>query len=212
MSATHLLDVENSAHVHGDALDVSTLPTYAFGHRALMWWGTFGVIAIEGTVFALAIVTYYYLWSRAEQWPLGVLPPDLAWGTLNTAILVASVVPNEYAKKAAKAHDLHAARVGLLWCIAFGVAFLVVRGFEFGALNCRWDTNAYGSAVWTLLGLHTTHLVTDFADTIVLAVLMFTGPLEGRRFVDVEENAIYYNFVIVAWLPIYAVLYWTPRL
>ena len=212
MSATHLLDVENGARVHGDALDVSALPTYAFGHRALMWWGTFGVIAIEGTVFVLAIVTYYYLWSRAEQWPLAVLPPDLLWGTLNTAILMASAIPNEYTKKAAKAHDLHAVRVGLLWCIAFGVAFLAVRALEFGALNCRWNTNAYGSAVWTLLGLHTTHLITDFADTIVLAVLMFTGPLEGRRFVDVEENAIYYNFVVLAWLPIYAVLYWTPRL
>ena len=212
MSATHLLDVENGARVRGDALDVSGLPTYGFGHRSLMWWGTVGVAAIEGMVFVLAIVTYFYLWSRSDTWPPGVLPPDLAWGTLNTAIMVASAIPNEYAKKAAKAHDLHKVRVGLLWCIAFGVAFLVVRALEFPALNCRWNTNAYGSAVWTLLGLHTTHLVTDLADTIVLAVLMFTGPLEGRRFVDVEENAIYYNFVIFAWLPIYAVIYWTPRL
>jgi cytochrome c oxidase subunit I+III len=212
LSATHLLDVENGARVRGDALDVSTLPTYAFSHRSLMWWGTFGVVAIEGTVFALAIATYYYLWSHADHWPLGVLPPDLLWGTLNTVILVASAVPNEYTKKAAKAHDLLKVRLGLLWCIAFGVAFLVVRALEFPALNCLWNTNAYGSAVWTLLGLHTTHLVTDFTDTIVLAVLMFTGPLEGRRYVDVEENAIYYNFVIFAWLPIYAVIYWMPRL
>ena len=34
MSATHLLDVDNGAHVRGDALDVSSLPTYAFGRRA----------------------------------------------------------------------------------------------------------------------------------------------------------------------------------
>jgi heme/copper-type cytochrome/quinol oxidase subunit 3 len=62
-----------------------------------------------------------------------------------------------------------------------------------------------------LLGLHTAHLVTDFADTLVLAVLMFKGPLEGKRFVDVAENAVYWDFVVVAWLPIYAVIYWGAR-
>jgi heme/copper-type cytochrome/quinol oxidase subunit 3 len=65
--------------------------------------------------------------------------------------------------------------------------------------------------VWTLLGFHTMHLVTDWADTLVLAVLFFTGPLEGKRFADVAENAVYWDFVVLAWLPIYAVIYWAPR-
>jgi len=97
-------------------------------------------------------------------------------------------------------------------CIAFALVFLFVRALEFMMLNVRWDTNAYGSAVWFLLGLHTTHLLTDWFDTVVLAVLMFTGPIEGRRFVDVSENAMYWNFVVAAWLPIYAVIYLAPRL
>jgi heme/copper-type cytochrome/quinol oxidase subunit 3 len=62
-----------------------------------------------------------------------------------------------------------------------------------------------------LLGLHTTHLVTDVADSVVLAVLMFTGPLEGSRFADVSENAMYWYFVVAAWVPIYAILYLAPR-
>ena len=41
---------------------------------------------------------------------------------------------------------------------------------------------------------------------------MFTGPIEERRFVDVSENAVYWYFVVAAWLPIYGVLYWAPRL
>jgi len=49
-------------------------------------------------------------------------------------------------------------------------------------------------------------------DTAVLAVLMFTGPVEERRFIDVEENAVYWYFVVLAWLPIYGVIYWAPRL
>lgn len=43
------------------ALDVSHLPTYAFGPRGLMWGGTMGMLTIEGTVFAILIVTYFYL-------------------------------------------------------------------------------------------------------------------------------------------------------
>jgi cytochrome c oxidase subunit 3 len=192
-------------------LDVSELPSYAFGPRSLMWWGTMGVVAIEGMVFALAIATYFYLWSQSREWPLGVPPPDLKWGTLNTAILIASVLPNQMAKKAAEAHDLARVRLLMVIAIAFAVAFIVVRFIEFGGLNCRWDTNAYGSIVWTLLGLHTVHLLTDFFDTVVLAVLMFTGPIEGRRFVDAAENCEYWDFVVIAWLPIYAVIYWAPR-
>jgi len=88
----------------------------------------------------------------------------------------------------------------------------VVRAYEFTALNTHWSLNAYGSIVYALLVLHTVHLVTDFVDTIVLTVLMFTGPLTGRRFVDIAENAGYWWFVIGAWLPIYFTLYLVPRL
>ena len=79
--------------------------------------------------------------------------------------------------------------------------------------NVRWDSNAYGSIVWILLGLHTTHLMTDLGDTIVLAVLMFTRHGHNkRRFGDVQDNALYWNFVVLTWLPIYACIYWVPRL
>jgi heme/copper-type cytochrome/quinol oxidase subunit 3 len=195
----------------GAALDVCHLPTFAFGQRSPMWWGTMGLMAIEGTVFALAVMTYFYLRSHANLWPMSRFPPDLLWGTLNTAIMIASVVPNWLAKRAAEKLDLPKVRLWMVVCMGFAIAFLVVRVFEFGALNTRWDSNAYGSAVWMLMGLHTTHLVTDAYDSLVLTVLMFTGPLEGKRFVDVSENAAYWYFVVFSWIPIYAVIYWGAR-
>ena len=57
----------------------------------------------------------------------------------------------------------------MLVMVAFGIAPLVLRFYEFPAMHVRWDSNAYGSIVWTLLGLHLTHLITDLGDTIVLA-------------------------------------------
>jgi cytochrome c oxidase subunit III len=194
------------------ALDVGHLPNYAFGHRSVVWWATMGMIAIEGAMFALVMTGYLYLKGRAPHWPPGVEPPDLVWGTVNTAVLLVSLVPNQLAKIAGERLDLAKVRLWMLVCIGFGVAFNVIRIWEFKALNVWFDENAYGSIVWALLGFHTTHILTDLLDTAVLAVLMFTGPLEEKRFVDISENALYWYFVVAAWLPIYALIYLAPRL
>ena len=204
-------DAGKDALRRGAALDVGHMPTFAFGMRSPMWWGTMGLVAIESTVFALTIMAYFYLRSHASVWPMSRFPPDLLWGTANTAILLASMWPNQMAKKAAERLDLAGVRLWMVVCMLFSLAFLAVRVFEFGALNTRWDSDAYGSVVWMLLGLHTTHLVTDAWDSLVLTVLMFTGPLEGKRYVDVSENAGYWYFVVLSWLPIYAVIYWGAR-
>jgi heme/copper-type cytochrome/quinol oxidase subunit 3 len=211
-SASTAIDPRHTVRVDGLMLDAAPLPSYAFGNRSLMWWGTLGLIAIEGTVFALAIVAYFYLRSLAPRWPLNAQPPDLLWGTLNTVVLLASMVPNHMLKRAAEAGDLKRLRIGFALCLLFSVAFLVVRVFEFRGLNVWWDTDAYGSVVWLLLGLHTLHLLTDTYDTAVLAVLMRTGPLEGRRLVDASENAQYWYFVVLSWLPIYFVIYVAPHI
>ena len=159
------------------SIDVRDLPSYGFSHRSLMWWGNLGLMAIEGTAFALAIMAYFYLRAHAGTWPLGVRPPDLLWGTVNTLILLASAVPNHLTKKAAEAHNRAGVKLWLSVSIAFGIAFIAVRWMEFAALNCRWDSNAYGSVVWMLLGLHTVHLVTDVYDSVVLDTIFFTGTL-----------------------------------
>jgi len=193
-------------------IDVSPLPEYGFGHRSLIWWATLSMIAVEGTMFALVVTNYLYLKGRAPHWPPGVQPPYLLWGTINTVLMVLSAVPNELAKRAAERLDLHRVRLWMMVCIAFAIGFNVIRVYEFRSLNVWWDENAYGSVVWTLLGFHTVHILTDLLDTVVLAVMMFTGPLQERRFVDVSENAAYWYFVVGTWLPIYALIYFAPRL
>lgn len=203
--------MRDQAVVQERALDVAGLPTVVFGHRSLMWWGTLGMMAVEATVFALAVMAYFYLRSHQETWPVGALPPDLLWGTVNTFVMLASFWPAHMAKKAAENLDLRGVRRWLVLSVGFGVAFTVLRGFEFAALNVRWDSSAYGSVVWLLLGLHTTHIVTDLIDTTVLTVLFFRGPLDGKRYGDVSENSFYWYFVVATWLPIYLVIYWGAR-
>jgi cytochrome c oxidase subunit 3 len=193
-------------------IDVSGLPGYAFGHRSVMWWGTLGFMATEATAFALAAFAYFYLRHKSVDWPPNLPPPNLLWGTLNLGMFLVSCVPNQWVKTAAEREDRRRVRIGLVVMTLIGVAPLVVRAFEFPALLCHWDENAYCSINWALLFLHTLHIGTDFADTAVLTALMFTRHARGKRFVDVSENADYWYFVVASWVPIWAIIYLMPRI
>lgn len=194
-------------------LDLSELPPHGEGAASPSWWGTSAFMLIEGTGFALAVAVYFYLMSIAAQWPLNAPLPLLLPGALQVALLVASLVPNMMLSRWAKKKDLRKVKLGLVAMSALGIAPLIIRGFEFPALRVWWDDNAYGSIVWMMLGLHTTHIVTDLADTLVLTALMFTRHADNpRRFGDVEDNAMYWNFVVAAWIPLYLCIYWVPRL
>jgi cytochrome c oxidase subunit III len=82
-------------------------------------------------------------------------------------------------------------QVGLVVMTLFNIAPLILRIFEFRALHVSWDSNAYGSIVWTMLGLHTTHVLTDLADTVVLVAVVFTRHRANpRRMGDVQDNAL----------------------
>lgn len=194
-------------------LDVAKLPECGLGSLSVTWWGTLAFMLIEGTGFALAVTVYLYLFSIAPTWPTNVLPPDLLPGVLTTATLLVSAIPNIILNRWAKTGDIRKVRIGLIVMTLFGVALMVIRVFEFRGLNVSWDTNAYGSVVWLLLGLHTTHVITDLIDTVVLGVLMFTRHGDTpRRFGDVQDNALYWNFVIITWLPVYACIYGLARI
>ena len=192
-------------------LDVSSLPGYAFGHRGLIWWGTVGFMVIEGSMFVIALITYFYLRLKVDQWPPSLPDPNPMYGSVNLLLVLMSCLPAVLAKRAAERFDLRRVRLWLAILTLFGVASVVLRAYEFPALNCRWDDNAYASITWVLLGLHSSHVATDVVDSAVLLTLMITGPIEEKRFVDVSENSLYWYFIVIWWLPIYLTVYLAPR-
>ena len=194
--------------------DVSTLPTHAFSHRSLTWWGIIGFMVIEGSFFVLAIAAYFFLMAQEQNWSPGPWqPPGIVAGTLFTLVMLLSEIPNTIIKKAATSYDVATVRRLLPLMVAIGLLLLIIRGFEFNSLHVLWYESAYGSIIWALLFLHTTHIVTDWGDTVVLWRLMRTPHgQDPRRLVDTDENSLYWRFVWLAWLPIYALVYWVPRL
>jgi heme/copper-type cytochrome/quinol oxidase subunit 3 len=194
--------------------DVAALPTHKFGPSSLTWWGIIGYMIVEGSAFAMAFAAYFFLMGHEQGWPPeGRAAPNILAGTLFTILILLSEIPNTMIKKAAEKYDVDKIRALMPVIVGIGAVLLVIRGFEFNSLNCRWTDNAYASIIWALLLLHTAHILTDWIDTIVLWALMRT-PLayEGRRLVDTDENALYWRYVWLLWLPIYVMIYWVPRL
>jgi cytochrome c oxidase subunit 3 len=193
--------------------DLSGLPESANGHTHLVWWGNIGFMLIEGTAFALAAGAYLYLQTQAPAWPPPGSPlPGLLWSAIFTVTLLASELPNLWLRRRAIAKDERAVRIGLVLMTALGLVLLGMRWLELQHLGIRWDVNAYGSVLWMLMVLHTSHVITDLADTAVQAVWLYTHEVGDDQFADVEDNSNYWSFVVLAWLPIYLLLYWSPRL
>jgi heme/copper-type cytochrome/quinol oxidase subunit 3 len=194
------------------AIDVSRLPTFAFGSRAVTWWSVWGFLIVEGTMLALCFVTYFYLLDRVTDWPPPPIAlPDLAVPTINLFIILLSALPMYLLSRAAKRLDVRAVIFWLVVCDAVGVLFVTIRFFEFNALNVYWDTNAYGSIVWTIIVIHTFHLVAEVVEIIVITVILATGHTEPKYLVDATDNALYWYFIVGVWVPCYALIFLAPR-
>jgi cytochrome c oxidase subunit 3 len=193
--------------------DVSGLPRATFGHRSMMWWGTLGFIAIEGSTLFICVVSYFYLRRNFSTWPPEhVLRPALLIPTIQAGLMVLSNFPMASVDRAARRMDLRGVRTGMVICSVLAIVMTILRWFEFKSLNVRWDSNAYGSAAWATLTSHGTLLLLETAETIAFTVLMFRGPLEERDLAGASDNALYWYFMSGVWIPLYVVIFLSPYL
>jgi cytochrome c oxidase subunit I+III len=193
--------------------DLAQLPTVTFGHRSLMWWGTLGFMVIEGWTTALLVAAYLYLRQNYQAWPPLRTPyPSLLIPTINLVLMLVSVVVAVILERAAKRLDKPAVKrwLVIMSIVIFPIA--VLRWWELWAINTRWDTTAYGSAAWTIVGFHTTLLLLDVADTLGLTLFYFIKPMPVKAFSDTADNSFYWYFTVGIWIPIYLIVYVGPRI
>src|SRR6185503_14130588 len=203
---TTMTTMATSAKPLRPAGDVSQLPTVVFGSRSLMWWSTLGFMVVEGWTLALLVVSYLYLRQNYEAWPPLRTPyPSLLIPTINLALMLLSLIPAIASQRAAKRLDKPALKKWLLLFSVIVFAIVVVRWWELWALNTRWDTNAYGSAAWTIVGFHTSLLALDVADTLGLTLFYFVRPMPVKSFSDATDNSFYWYFTVGIWIPVYLI-------
>ena len=201
-------------------IDVSGLPHHGFDTYDPVWWGNNLLLAIETSMFGILIATYFYLRQNFELWPPPVAQltatlrplPLLGYGTANTILLLAGTIPMVLTDIAARRESRGASQIGLIIAVLCGSAAIILRSFEFAAVYFRWDSNAYGSVVWFMLGMHMMHLLVLTAEAVLLAIWIFTREFDMKHRVDIVTVAVYWYWVTGIWLVLYAIIYFTPRL
>jgi cytochrome c oxidase subunit III len=194
-------------------IDVGHLPNLVSGSRAPLWWAMVLLLVIESAVFGTLISTYFFLKMLSPVWPPpGIDPPKLLLPTINTVILLASSIPIFIADRGIT----KGSRTRLLWGMSIGgamaIVFLVLKVVEYADVPYRWDDHAYGSIVWLIVGFHSSHVASVVLKALVVVTLGFRGFFNEKRHLGVQINGLYWHFVVAVWVPLYLMLYWTPRL
>lgn len=201
-------------------LDVSRLPQHGYDTRALIWWGNLLLLMIETTMFGILVATYFYLTQNFNLWPPPRAESPVGYGTepmlliptINLVLLVVSCAPMYFVDRSAREGRKGATRLWLLVCIALAAAAIALRWFEFPALRFKWYENAYGSITWFLLGMHYLHLLVVATEAIFLALWVLLRPFDEKHRVDITVLAVYWYWVAGIWIPLYAILYFGPRI
>ena len=195
-----------------NTIDVSRLSRYNFGSQAPLWWGFVGMIVVESTVIASLIASYFYLKMVAVSWPpAGTEMPKLLLPTINTAILLASSVAMHRADKAIDEGKQRSLIWGLIAGVFLATVFLGIKTYEYSHLEYDWTSHSYGSIVWGISMFHATHVLSVVLKTVIVAYLAIRGYFNQQRRLGVTVNGMYWHFVVAVWIPLYVVLYWSPR-
>jgi cytochrome c oxidase subunit 3 len=194
-----------------------SLPEDPQGRDSYAWWGMVWLIATEATLFAALIATYFYLRFRyGPTWPPdGIHEPELVLPWVMTVILLSSSAPVHWADAAIREGRQRAARLGLALGFLLGAVFLALTwGVEWPAALHEFTprTNAYGSLYFTITGFHGMHLVVGLLFSLWVQLRMWAGALDERRHNPVVLFTMYWHFVDVVWIFVFATVYLSPHL
>lgn len=201
-------------------IDISSLPAHTIDSRSPIWWGNLLLLLIESVMFALLIGSYFYLARNFSVWPpprtIGFPPeyrsaPQLGWATANLIVILLGVLPMLLADRASLRLDKKRMCLGMILVVLFGLAEIGLRWKEFGALNMRWDDNAYASITWMILGMHFTHLIVATLESLLLTAWLLTHGVDDQHARDTRVSAVYWYWIAAVWVLLYLLVYFGPR-
>ncbi len=160
-------------------------------------------------LFGASILAYAVIRSRAAVWPPAGMPrlPDTLW--VSTLVILASSVTMESARRAARAGRGRGLRTGMLLTTLLGVLFLAsqtLNWFALVAAHLTAKANLYGFTFYILTGLHAAHVVGGLIPLAVVTARAFRGRYSAEFHPGVEYCAIYWHFLDVVWVVMFAVL------
>lgn len=176
-------------------------------------WGTRMMalfLASDAMGFAALLLAYALIRLRSADWPDPGAVLDVPLTAVNTGILVASSLTMRRAERACAEGDARGLGRFLIVTLAAGAVFLGIQTYEWTHLLAQGlaarSANFY-AAFYATTGFHGLHVL---AGVLYLGYI-FAGVRAGRfgpeRPMAVEAAAMYWHFVDVVWLVVFAAVY-----
>jgi cytochrome c oxidase subunit III len=172
-------------------------------------------VLIFGGIFAVWFVGKFHAASQGRVWGPGEHAelPILATA-INTAVLVASGGTLHWGYLRLKQNDMRGFRIGLILTLILGAAFLIQQVREYlnligEGLTIKGsdDYGLFGSAFYMLTGTHGAHVAGGLFVLFIVLLRTLKKTQSKEHHVLLESAAIYWHFVDVVWLFLFAVVY-----
>lgn len=169
-------------------------------------------IFIAGWTMMFGVMFFIYgaLRISAEAWPpLGLPLLPLALPTINTAIMIASSLLFEWGLReirSGRAARLAPAILGtaFLGCLFCGLQWLM--GVDLFEVGLTFDRGAYAAVFYGFAIIHAAHVLIGIAALLYLTIRAFLGAYSTPRHLTPRMWAIYWHFVGILWIAIYALI------
>ena len=187
---------------------------------------TFGIwtfLATELLFFGALFLTYaVYRSLHPEAFRAASHATDIVYGTTNTVILLTSSLIMTIAERAATDGLRRVTSTCLLLTAALGIAFLVVKGFEYSNDISKGlvpgpefrlhpaSTQLFWALYWVMTVVHAIHLTIGIGAVLLLMVLVNRNAIPLRTPAS-EVISLYWHLVDVIWVTLYALIYLPGR-
>jgi cytochrome c oxidase subunit 3 len=175
---------------------------------ALVQVGVIVWLASELMFFSGLFAAYFSLRAATNPWPPQGDVLDVPPVLVATILLVLSSFTMQYA--------VHRAIKGSKWGFIGWLAMTFVLGSLFDGMQISdyvgrsfaIDSNAYGSAFYTLTGFHFLHVLGGLIGMIIIGARVLRTPRFGHRTVPaIEFLSYYWHFVDVVWIAMFLAIF-----
>ena len=167
-------------------------------------------IIADTMTFAACLVAYGFLRNGTPNWPRPF--HGITNVALMTFILLTSSLTMLLGVQAARAGDKAKAFQWTMITAIAGILFALLHAREWlGLINegmtlfkNPWGTGLFGSAFFSITGLHLTHVVSGVIALIVVALRYKAGRYKDD---DLEITGLYWHFVDLVWMFVVPLVY-----
>ena len=170
--------------------------------------GMFLFIASEIMLFGSFFTAYFF--SRVvagTPWPTPPFHLPVFVALINTCILVTSSFTIHWATQSIKRGNRAGLQAGLVLTFLMGLTFLLTQMIEYARVGFAPHDGAFGTIFYCLTGLHGAHVFVGLSILFFMTVRAFRGHFSAESHHGVEIGGIYWHFVDVMWIVVYATVY-----